>query len=697
MTRCHWIWTSFAILFASASAQAQGTLAQWGYAAFGSSVGRSGIVVATGGGETEIYVGGSIGAGGDTHRWLALRYDSATRQFEQVYVSDHLPQTIVRIAPARVTGYPPLIAVALGDGVLRFYHRQTKALLATYWGYCAYRGGLRAFAVADLDGDASDEFISMCADRTLVADGAHYTPWSLSGFDGIDIAVGQMDDDPALEIATSDGQIVDSVTRAVEYHLGGGYIFRLQAVDIDADGRDELVMGEDFSSLIAYDVETQNLKWSISTGREVSAFLVADIDGDGALELLTGEAGEQGFIRAYDIASLANLPIVEWSMQSPGFGITRIAAVDVDGDGRNELLWGTGATAHRGPSNLYVADWQSRAIVWQNQHLDGPFVGPQIGDLDGDGVPEVVVATLTSDFGRGGGRIIVFDSRTGKVRAISPGVAGGTNGWIGVRDLKLRDLDGDGRPEIVVAADWQQDGLVEAYRFSAPDTFTLVWTNATRPAGAPFHSVEVADLDGDGIPEVIAGVDGEFPGNAGALIFVYDFATGAEKGRTPLFGGFDSTVANLAIADTDGDGAVELLGLLAGGDVHVFSGTDLSLEAIIETQGASLTTHNPGTGIQLLIGEMSGRMSVRQFDGTGYAEISSAVLGTAPLDGLHVAPGGALWVGSGGTLRRFAGEEMTFESANYGDGLGRGIVFFPESNWVVSAGGYGVHGFRTAP
>jgi hypothetical protein len=46
---------------------------------------------------------------------------------------------------------------------------------------------------------------------------------------------------------------------------------------------------------------------------------------------------------------------------------------------------------------------------------------------------------------------------------------------------------------------------------------------------------------------------------------------------------------------------------------------------------------------------------------------------------------------------RYAGEERTFESASYGAGLGRDLVFFPQSDWVVGTGLYGVHGFRTAP
>jgi hypothetical protein len=691
MARHHWLWVGLALLVAMPGANAQGTFAQWGYAAYGAGIGKSSIVTAPLETGTEVYVGGSIQTYGADDRWQALRYSSAARAFEQVYVSDFLPQQIVRITPARLEGQPPLIAVALADATLRLYDQAGKWLRQTYTGPCATRGWLRAFAVADLDGDGWHEGISLCNDGTLAAYGPRYELWTLAGVGGQEIAVGQMDDDPAIEIATTSGKVVDSGTHSVQWEWADGFGRHLQAADIDGDGRDELVVSESWYVVWGYDVDRQLPKWSIPTSQDIGAILVTDADGDGALELLIGD-GQWGSIRAYDVATQQE----KWSVRNPAHGVTNIAVVDVDGDGQSELLWGAGASVS-GSNHLYVADWQAGSIEWQNVHLDGPFIGPQVGDLDGDGVAEVVVASADSQGGSPGPRIIIFDSGSGKVRAMSAGVGGAHLNSTGLHDLKLRDLDGDGRPEILVAADRMSDGLIEAYRFSPPDTFSLVWSNATRPTSAPFYCVDAADVDGDGTLEVIGGVGRDSTGAVGVYLYAYDVATGQEKWRTLQMGPYWSKVTDLAIADADGDGTLEVLGMVAGGNVYVFSGADHSLEALIETQGASLATHQAGTGLQLLIGGSTGRMSVREFDGAGYAEVSSAQFGAAPLDGLHYAPGGALWVGTGGKLMRYAGEERTFESASYGAGLGRDLVFFPQSDWVVGTGLYGVHGFRTAP
>ncbi len=168
-----------------------------------------------------------------------------------------------------------------------------------------------------------------------------------------------------------------------------------------------------------------------------------------------------------------------------------------------DLLWGAGHTSS-GSDYLYVASTTgSHAIKWQSVDLGGPFLGPVIGDLDGDWQEELVVCSFDAESSYDSGRILVFDLATMALRGISAPIVGNLS-WTGTRDLKLRDLEGDGRMEIVVAADRLYDGVIEIYGFNSSNTFSLKWANTTRPSGT-FNFVEVADLDGNGTPEIIGG------------------------------------------------------------------------------------------------------------------------------------------------------------------------------------------------
>lgn len=669
-------------------------LATWGFGALGSMLGRSGIVSARNGDVVELYVGGSTLTFGENDYWYVLRSSTATGELHPVYVSDRMPEGIRRIALARTGPGRTDIVVALFDGTVRRYNQRTRQLLSIRRDPCFARGGLLGMTTADLDGNGTDEIVSSCADTSLFAYGTGYPRWRVTAGSAplpADIAVGQMDDDPALEIATTRGFVVDSVTHAVEWQLEAGFGRQVQAIDIDADGRDELIASQDWGVVDAYDVERRLAKWSIPIF-DVGTTLAADIDADGSPEILIGD-GQWGGVHAFDAESTEE----EWSIDNPDAGVTQIAAIDLDADGTLELVWSGGENS-TGPDHLYVTDWRTGATLSQTVHLDGPFVGPEVGDLDGDGVDEMVVASFASESDFESGRIVVIDGKRLTVRAISTGVAGGRNSFEGVRDLVLRDLNGDGRPEILVATDWLRDGVVEAYSFSASNQFTLVWTNQVRADLDEFNSVEVADIDGDGQVEVLAGGNGDFSGQGGTFVHVYDSVTGAEKAPLRLEGQFLGAV-DLVARDLDGDGQVEVAALELLGGVHVFDGESRALETTIEGQGWSLDAADSAAGVELLVGDESGRMSVRRFDGSTYAEVFGADLSDAPIDGSTILPDGRFLVGSGDVLRGFdrPGGAEIFAGQPYGWRLGHRAVTLRGSPLVFSAGGYGVHGFRVPP
>jgi hypothetical protein len=126
----------------------------WQYAVFGSGIGVSNIVIgpAAANGEREIIVGGnsSDNFGGDDF-WQVLRRNSATGNYDQLFVSPIYTATVSRLGIANVIGDSQLeIAVMLADGRIYLYDLGTKAEL----GYITTGvTGLTGLALSDLDGD----------------------------------------------------------------------------------------------------------------------------------------------------------------------------------------------------------------------------------------------------------------------------------------------------------------------------------------------------------------------------------------------------------------------------------------------------------------------------------------------------------------------------------------------------------------
>jgi hypothetical protein len=474
----------------------------WQYAIFGSAIGQSNIIVGPSSadrrGAREIIVGGN-GTNNDygpDNFWQVIRRNSTTGDYDHLFVSPIYSARVKRLALGNVIGDSRQeIVVMLDDGRIYFYDLTTKADL----GYIdTHINQLEGLGVTDLDGDGTAELIVTTSSDLFVLNGAGSLLWQLAGAGGFEVVVGQMDNDPALEIATTKGTVVDAGTHTAQWTHTGYFGHHLKLAPLPGASYQQLIVAQSAYYTYAYDVATQLTRWSLGPF-ETNALEVADVDNDGIPEVILGD-GQFGSIHVHDLITQA----LKWETHNPEGGVTNIAVGDVDNDGVVDLLWGNGVSVG-GPNYLFVASTtDAHAIKWQSLDLQGPFRGPAIGDLDGDGQPELVICSYKSTGGRDSGRILVFDATSMRLRGISAPIAVNASDN-GTADLKLRDVDGDGRMEILVVADRIYTiGTVEAYGFDSSNVFTLKWTGLLQ-ASRPFGLVEVADLDGNGTREIIAG------------------------------------------------------------------------------------------------------------------------------------------------------------------------------------------------
>ncbi|MCK4304521.1 MAG: VCBS repeat-containing protein, partial [Candidatus Eisenbacteria sp.] len=225
---------------------------------------------------------------------------------------------------------------------------------------------------------------------------------------------------------------------------------------------------------------------------------VGDIDADGVPEILLASNACQ--IHAWTISGsiLDGWPAPVPHQARAGFG--GVALGDVTGDGRPEIVI-TSEHGFSGPATVTVLDARGRPVPNWPYHLpDACNAGAALGDLTGDGILEIVIATVGGD-----AAILAIDGRSAQPLP----------GW--PRRLRretvnatplIVDLDGDGWNDILVAAlstGLESDTWIWAFdkRGQQLDEFPIMLPQDEIVCAAPV----TVDLDGDGDLELLAATE----------------------------------------------------------------------------------------------------------------------------------------------------------------------------------------------
>ncbi len=202
-------------------------------------------------------------------------------------------------------------------------------------------------------------------------------------------------------------------------------IEKLEAIDLDGDGTEELIVlrGREAQALTA----AGEPLWRYETGGTTRCAVGADIDGDGALEVLIGSDDEH--IHVLDAATGAlertchcDLPlrVGTSSVRQPRVGA--LAVADLDGDGALDIVAGL--------MNANIARYDTDFnLIWRYDGQPHGTLEFALRDLDGDGRREILAAN------RYGG-IQIFDAQGRRI--------GSTYSELGDVQMAVGDLDADG-------------------------------------------------------------------------------------------------------------------------------------------------------------------------------------------------------------------------------------------------------------
>ncbi|MFA5069676.1 MAG: S8 family serine peptidase [Patescibacteria group bacterium] len=219
------------------------------------------------------------------------------------------------------------------------------------------------------------------------------------------------------------------------------------AADINQDGAEEIVTGPKSSGGPQVRIFTgggqlvsQFFAYATTFRGEVN-IAAGDVDGDGKVEIIAGAgAGGGPHIRIFDYKG--NLKEQFFAFAATFRGGVKVAADDVNGDGVSEIIAGAGAGG--GPQvRIFEADGTVLSQFFAFAATFRGGVNLAASDIDNDGTAEIIAAPQSS----GGPQVRVFD-RDGNVKnqfmVYSNAFRGGLN-------LGSGDFNNDGINEIITS------------------------------------------------------------------------------------------------------------------------------------------------------------------------------------------------------------------------------------------------------
>ncbi len=262
----------------------------------------------------------------------------------------------------------------------------------------------------------------------------------------------------------------------------------------------------------------------------MSSIALGDLNNNGLVELVAPSSNGTLYVYRGDGQDAGGGTPLLWSTDVVG-AAAEPALVDLTGDGNGEIIvvgaLGTFAFTHDGTElwrNEDVTSLRSGGFSWG---------GPSVGNLDLDPQPEIAIAASND-------ALYVLDHQGNELWSVPVSSETPTT-------PVLADLNDDGRLDIIIGDGWD----LRVYDYA--NSGQLLWSHTltdTNSGGGAYGAPAVADLTGDGRPEIIInwGHRVQALRDDGTVLWTYTATNNDQFYPSPV-----------TIADTTGDGQLNII------------------------------------------------------------------------------------------------------------------------------------------
>ena len=509
--------------------------------------------------------------------------------------------------------------------------------------------GPQSLAIGDLNGDgnpdlaiASDvDFVSVLlgnGDGTFSASRDYATP---SGSRCVSVAIADLNGDGKPDLAAASVGVSPPNLGAVTVLVGKGdgtfgrgndfpagsdcSSLSLSIGDLNGDGKPDLAVANSranvVSVLLGDGAGGFGAKSDYFSGPSPLSLAIADLNGDGKPDLAVVNAGVVPFSNWGTISVFlgnGNGTFGATGEYATGIGPHSVAIGDLNGDGKLDL-----AVANAGDSPTFlgtVSVFLGNGDGSFDANVDyvignGPY-SVAIGDLNGDGKPDLAVANAGSNtvsvlLGNGNG---TFGARIEYATGSFPA------------SVAIGDQNGDGKPDLAVA---NYGSGVSVLLGNGDGAFGAGTDYGT---GVQANSVAIGDLNRDGIPDLVVSQ------GRGASVLLGN-GDGTFGARSDF--GLENGSCSVAIGDLNGDGKPDLalansgsntVSVLLGNGDGTFGATsdyatgvapqsvaigDLNGDGKLDLAVANIGSLTHGSTVSVLLGSGNGTFGAKTDYGVG--------------------------------------------------------------------------------